>query len=84
MPNPLNRITKDQWDNCDRCGFLYPMGRLTKQKGMMLCRKCVDNLTVERRSQMIEKVLTSGVDQEGVDTRGQVRAFFDGWDEEVT
>lgn len=84
MPNPNNRVTKQQWQSCDRCGFLYPIGSLTKQKGLMLDRKCLDNLEVERRPRMIEKVLTSGVDQEGVDTRGYDRGFFDGWDEEAS
>lgn len=83
MPNANNRITKQQWDTCDRCGFLFPMGALTKQKGLMLDRRCTDNLTIEHHPIMVEKVLSQGVDQEGVDTRGADRAFFDGWDNET-
>lgn len=84
MPNPLNRVTKEQWDTCERCGFLYPMSRLVKQKGTLVCVKtCVDNLMIERREQLIMRILGDGVTQEGVDTRVYDRSFFQGWDEEV-
>lgn len=69
---------------CDRDGFFYPMSRLTKQKGMLLCRMCLDNLEVERRPFFIEQVLGpsgSGSIPEGADTRVVDRGFFDGFDE---
>lgn len=86
MPNANNRVRKQQWDTCQRCGFLFPMGMLVKQKGLLICTRptCFDNLEVERRSQVIERTLSSGNDQEGVDLRAFDRGMFDGFDEEVT
>lgn len=84
MPNPNNRVRKEQWDICERCGLLYPMGSLVKQKGLLVCtRTCFDNLEVERRQQLIMRVLGDGITQEGVDTRPFDRAFFQGFDDEV-
>lgn len=77
MPNAVNARRDEQWDLCDRCGFQFPMSQLTKQKGMLLCiKKCVDDLTVERRPFMIGQILGAGVDQEGVDLRVVDRGFF--------
>lgn len=82
MPNANNNLRREQWQQCDRCGFLFPMSQLTKQKGMLLCtRTCFDDLTVERRPLMISQILGVGVEQEGVDLRVVDRAFFDGFDE---
>jgi hypothetical protein len=86
MPQPVNNIKHQQWQSCDRCGRLYPMSSLTKQKGMMLCLQlCFDNLDVERREYMIERVMTPGSAeaQEGVDTRAVDRGFFEGFDDQT-
>lgn len=85
MPNPL-RPVGEQWDVCDRCGFLFPLSQLVKQKGLLICsrRTCFDNLEIERRERNIEQVLGAGVEQEGADMRVIDRAFFTGTDEEVT
>lgn len=82
MPNPNNRVKKEQWDICERCGFLYSMGQLVKQKGIMVCPKDVDNLEIERRDQLIMKILGDNI-QEGVDTRPTDKSFFQGFDDEV-
>jgi hypothetical protein len=86
MPNALNRRTGGQWDICDRCGFQFPISQLVKQKGLLVCiRRCFDDLTVERRPYIIEQILGTGVDQEGVDLRVVDRGFFDlGSDEGVS
>lgn len=75
----------EQWQPCDRCGFMYPMSKLVVQKGLMLCTvmHCVDDLTVERRSLEIERTMAAGIEQEGVDLRMVDRGFFLGQQEEV-
>lgn len=57
------------WANCDRCGFVHPIGQLQRQKGLLLCKDhgCVDDLTVERRPIIIAQVLSDG--REGVNDR---------------
>lgn len=82
MPQSRNNVTKQQWQLCDRCGLNYPMGSLVKQKGILVCTKCLDNLTVEHRSFEIERVLGANI-TEGVDTRVVDRGFFDGFDDQV-
>lgn len=78
------RIRKrQQWQSCDRCGFMFPMSYLTVQRGLMLDRKCLDNLEIERRSMVVERVMGSGVEQEGVDLRMVDRGFFLGQNEEI-
>ena len=59
------------------------MGSLGKQKGLLVCRPCTDNLEVERRPHIIEQALSTAVDQEGVDLRVIDRGFFEGSEEEV-
>lgn len=64
------------------------MGSLAKQKGIMICMgplSCWDDLEVERRASMIERVMNPGSaeDQEGVDTRAIDRGFFEGFDEQT-
>lgn len=84
MPNPLNNIRNEQWDICDRCGFLYPMSELIKQEELLVCtEKCVDNLEIKRRAQIIEKTLANGVLQEGVDLRVVDRGFWQSHEEET-
>lgn len=84
MPQPNNAPVKQQWDMCDRCGFMFPMNQLVKQDGLLLCTRkstCFDDLTPQRREIMIMQLLGTGVEQEGVDLRGIDRGFFDGFDE---
>jgi hypothetical protein len=83
VPNPNNRVTKEQWDLCERCGLLWAMSKLIKQKGLMVCPRDIDNLEVERRDQLIMRILGDGISQEGVDTRVYDRSFFQGFDDEV-
>ena len=84
MPNPNNALRHSQWQTCNRCGRLYPMFLLSKQKGLLVClTSCFDNLEVERRPWSIEQTVNPGgaTDQEGMDTRQVDRGFFDGFDE---
>jgi predicted nucleic acid binding AN1-type Zn finger protein len=83
MPNPVNRRVGEQWQTCDRCGFLYPMSKLVKQKGILICtyNKCFDNLDIDRRDLQIMQILGEGVQQEGADLRLVDRGFFEGFDE---
>jgi hypothetical protein len=64
---------------------MYPMSYLVVQKGLLICRTphCFDDLTVERRSLVIERTLSSGIEQEGIDMRMVDRGFFLGQEEEV-
>lgn len=84
MPQAVNNLKYQQWDACDRCGFFFPMGQLVKQKGLLICirRTCFDNLTVERRSAVIEQVLgpQTAANIEGADTRVIDRGFFEDFD----
>ena len=75
-----NNVTKEQWMLCDRCGQQFPMSMLTKQKGMLLDQKCIDDLTIERRQFTIEQILGTNI-TEGVDLRAVDRGFFEGFDE---
>lgn len=83
MPQALNNLRHQQWDTCDRCGFLYPMSELVKQKGLLLCTRtntCFDDLTVERRPWVIEQVLGPQAEMEGSDLRVIDRGFFEDFD----
>lgn len=46
-----------QWAQCGRCAFDYPIGQLQMQKGLLLCPKCIDNLDVEYRAKIIAAVM---------------------------
>lgn len=85
MPQCNNNRKQEQWALCDQCGFWYPMSRLVKQKGALICttRHCFDNLEVERRPLIIMQVLGPGGDDnvEGADRRVIDRGFFEGFDE---
>lgn len=83
MPQPLNNRQGEQWDSCDQCGLLFPMSRLIKQKGLLICtrRSCFDDLEIERRQLMIMQILGTGVEVEGADLRVIDRGFFEGFDE---
>lgn len=79
MPNSGRRVGQ-QWDQCARCGRDYPIGRLTLQKGLLVCYRCHDNLQVERRHLEIQQALA--VDSmEGADLRMLDRSCFTESDE---
>lgn len=84
MPQANNNIHHQQWDMCDRCGFMFPMSSLVKQKGLLVCTRrntCFDDLTVERRSWVIAQVLgITDLDIEGADLRVIDRGFFEDFD----
>lgn len=85
MPQANNNVRRQQWGMCDRDGFFYPMSRLVKQKGLLVCTNstCYDNLEVERRPFVIEQTMSPGSaeDTEGADRRVIDRGFFSGFDE---
>lgn len=67
MPNPKDNLTGEPWRSCDRCGFLYPIGQLRKQLGMMLCSvTCTDDLSNDRRPQQIARILPGAVANESM------------------
>jgi len=54
-------VWEEQWELCDRCGFLYPISQLTKQKNLLVCTKtCVDDLSIEKRQRQIAEILADG------------------------
>lgn len=58
-------VRREQWDYCSRCNQLYPISQLGKQKGVLMCfDKCMDNLDVERRPQMIASALQNSTEFE--------------------
>ena len=64
MPK-MSGVWRTEWDTCDRCGFLHPIGMLTMQLGMKLCSDhgCLDDLSNYYRSQIISEILEN--DDEG-------------------
>lgn len=72
MPNANNSVRYQQWRRCDRCGFMFPIGDLILQKGLMVSPRCVDNLDVETRPKVIAEVLS---DTE--ETRNEMERIFD-------
>ncbi len=86
MPNATNNKKGEQWDLCDRCGMQFPMSRLGRHQGMLVCdrKTCRDNLQVEHREEEIQHLLNMGVEVEGADLRSVDRGFFVSQDDEVT
>jgi hypothetical protein len=76
MPNPLNNLQGQQWADCDRCGFPYPISQLVAQEGQLRCtEKCVDNLDIKQHPIRMAEIL--GTDTlEGVDRQAIDMAFF--------
>jgi hypothetical protein len=63
VPNQAHSGWKgDPWHHCDRCGCDYHTSELKPQKGLLVCRNCVDNLLVEERSSVIQQVLANRPD----------------------
>lgn len=73
-------IWRQQWSRCDRCGFEHPVGMLTRQLGLLVCKDhgCIDDLTNQRRAIVIEEVLSDG--QEGVNELAEQLDSDDGND----
>lgn len=42
MPNN-NSHTGEQWKECDRCGFDWPVSELYYQDGLWVCKECLDD-----------------------------------------
>lgn len=64
MPR-MKGVWRQEWLNCDRCGFPHPIGMLTLQLGMRLCtcHGCRDDLSNYYRPAIISGILSS--DNEG-------------------
>ena len=47
-----------EWGKCSRCSFEYPLQKLVKQNGLIVCTvTCYDEILVEERPMMIANVL---------------------------
>jgi len=59
MPR-MQGVWRQEWDDCDRCGFPHPIGMLVMQLGMKLCTDhgCLDDLSNYFRPQIIAQVLS--------------------------
>jgi hypothetical protein len=64
MPR-MQGVWRQEWENCDRCGFPHPIGMLSMQLGLKLCSDhgCIDDLTNQYRPQVISEILAE--DSEG-------------------
>jgi len=40
---PNNKVTFNRWEDCDRCGFSWPVRELKRQKGALVCPECLDD-----------------------------------------
>lgn len=69
MPMQMG-ILNVQWQLCDRCGLMYPLTKLTRQQGIIVCSvTCVDNLDNQYMPKIRAEVLaTPG---EGSDERAE-------------
>ena len=63
-------IWRTEWARCSRCWFLYPIGQLTPQKGLMVCPKDLDRIDVEIRARVIGEALST--DEEGVSQKNEM------------
>ena len=62
-------IQGEAWSFCDRCGFEWPINQLSRQFGLLVCPRDVDDLDNYRRPQLISNILRS---QEDVPELGRV------------
>ena len=67
MPNPSHSgLFGDPFAYCDRCGWVYRLGQMVMQNGLLLClAKCYDNPDILNRDQAIQEAL------QGDSTEGQ-------------
>lgn len=66
MPQKIQGVRGVQFRLCDRCKFQYYLDQLRRQKGLLLCPTCVDDLSIEYRPKIIQQVLAQpgeGVDE---------------------
>lgn len=77
--NGKNALHGEAWDNCQRCGFQFPVSYLVMQLGLRVCEICVDNLDVVNREAVIARILQSEVaaHPEGADMRYVDLAYFE-------
>lgn len=70
-------VWRDLWKLCDRCGFLFPLGQLTKQKSLLVCKRCFDDNSNDRRQQKIAEVLSDGKEGENplVEKQAEIDEF---------
>lgn len=59
MPR-MQGVWRQEWDNCDRCGFVHPISMLSMQLGFKLCKchNCYDDLSNYYRAQIIQEILS--------------------------
>lgn len=72
MPRMAGGLWWQEWDDCDRCGFPHPIGMLSMQLGLKLCKchDCWDDITIMYRDQVIAEVLAD--DREGLSDKGEI------------
>jgi hypothetical protein len=75
----MKGVWGEQWDYCDRCGFVFPISQLQKQKGLLVCSKDLDDLSIERRDGIIAQVLADG--REGDNPKAEKLAEDDSFPE---
>lgn len=64
-------LRKIQWRVCDRCGLMYPLSQLSRQLGLILCKRtCIDKLDNQYRPKIIADVLAVG--DEGLDENAEI------------
>ena len=52
-------IWGEQWSKCGRCWFTYPLGHLTMQLGLLVCPKCIDDISNMARPAQIAEMLST-------------------------
>ncbi len=78
MRRKLHGILGEQWDVDGRCGQVFPESELTIQKGIKVCPACLDNLDIERHSQVAARTQSNGIDRELTDRRAERWGFYSG------
>jgi hypothetical protein len=67
------------WSRCDRCGYDYPVDKLAKQNGLILCvEKCIDKTLVWERDAIIAAKL------QNIEEEPKIASILKGDDEEDT
>ena len=58
-------VWRQEWDVCDRCGFVHPIGMLSMQLGLKLCKchRCWDDISIYYRPVIIASVLSDPNEQ---------------------
>lgn len=67
MPMQRGNVTGVPWHYCDRCGWQYPLDRMTRQRGLLLClEKCWDQPFMFERDRYKADVLSQPADEQQV------------------